>query len=187
MGAHKLLLPLGDQPIIVHTVRATLAASLAPVLVVVGHQADDVEAALAQTAAQIVRNPDHLSGLSSSIRAGVDALPSQVEGAIMLLADQPLVPATHLTQLARTAERSQAPIVASRLAGGRITPVYFRRALFEELRQVMGDEGGRSVIARHAHETVYVDLADEATALDIDTPADYALLRSLWEQRELDG
>jgi molybdenum cofactor cytidylyltransferase len=185
MGHHKLLLPLGGRPVVAHSVGAALVSSLRPIVVVLGHDAARVRAALPPGDLLVVENPAYADGLSTSVRAGLDALPQDVSGAIIALADQPFVTPSHFQRIAETARTTGAPIVVATYGGQRGNPVYFARSCFDELRAVSGDAGGRVVIARHSAEVVPVEIGDRAAALDMDVPADYDQLLALWSQRNV--
>ena len=70
-----------------------------PVLVVTGHQEADVRAALAGLEVTFVHNPDYAKGLSSSLKAGIGAVPEAAGGALVLLGDMPQITAAHLDRL----------------------------------------------------------------------------------------
>jgi molybdenum cofactor cytidylyltransferase len=182
MGAHKLLLPLGDRPVVAHVVSAALAAHPRPIVVVLGHEAARMRAALPPGDLVVVENPAFATGLSASLRAGLQALPPEVTGAIVALGDQPLLTSTHLNRLAEVAQASGARILAASYGGRRGNPVYFARAYFPELLAVTGDEGGRAVMARHPGEVALCELGDARAGLDMDTPEDYARVREMWGQ-----
>lgn len=184
MGAHKLLLPLGDRPVIAHVMATVLATSLRPVVVVVGHEAAGVRAALPSGALHVVENLAYADGISTSLRAGIAALPETVAGAVVVLGDQPLLTAAQLELLVNAARASPAGIVAASYAGRRGNPVYFARTYFPELLAVTGDMGGRTVIAHHASAVALCELGDAAARVDIDLPADYERVRALWEERQ---
>lgn len=186
MPDHKLLLPLGGRPIIAHSASTALASHVRPIVVVIGRDADNVRAALpAADSADLssVVNPEFASGLSTSLRTGLAAIPSDVLGAFILLGDQPFLTADHLNALAEVAVRSGERIVAAAYNGRRGNPVYFPRAYFAELIAVSGDAGGRAVITRHADEVVLQELDDPIAGLDIDTVLDYARAQELWGER----
>jgi molybdenum cofactor cytidylyltransferase len=184
MGAHKLLLPLGDRPVIAQVVAAVLATSLRPVVVVVGHEAARVRAALPPGEFHVIENPTYADGLATSLRAGISALPQTVAGAVVVLGDQPLITAAQLELLVNAARAAAAGIVAASYASQRGNPVYFARRYFPELLAVTGDEGGRAVITRHADALALCELGDASASLDIDLPADYERVRTLWDERQ---
>lgn len=183
MGGMKLLLPLGGRPVIAHVAAAALASSLRPVVVVLGHQANEVASALPSSGPMVLTNANYQQGQSTSLRAGIAALPPDTTGAIIMLGDQPLVTAAILERLAAAAATRDAPIIAASYGGQRGNPVYFHRLCFPELLAVQGDEGGRGVIARHSHDLALVKMQDTDAALDVDSPDDYARLCALWARR----
>src|SRR5438270_876006 len=100
-GRHKLLLPLDDRPVLAHVIDATLASQARPIVIVLGHHADQVRAQVAMYAAHpaitLIENPDYLQGMSTSMRSGLQAIVSHdyknynVDSALILLGDQPLL------------------------------------------------------------------------------------------------
>src|SRR5215217_3864070 len=101
MGAPKLLLPLGGEPIIRRTVRAVTDAGVDDVLVVLGYEHEKMLAALDGLAFRHAVNADYTSGMGSSFRTGVLHLPTSV-AALFALADQPLVTTREYRQLLET-------------------------------------------------------------------------------------
>lgn len=181
MGAQKLLLPLGGRPLVTYALNAALRCNLDPVIVVLGYRAGDVRAALPPGRCVVVVNQRFAEGLATSLRAGLAAIPEEVDGALVLLADQPLLRAEHIQRLLAEAEAAPDVIVAASYDGRRGNPVYFPRALFDELLAVEGDEGGRSVIARHTERLRLVAL-EPSLALDVDRPGEYDTLVANWER-----
>jgi 4-nitrophenyl phosphatase len=104
------------------------------------------------------------------------ALPPEIEAAILMQCDQPLLTANLLQALAARFAESGATIVHPSRAGQRGTPTLFSRSLFPELAAVTGDVGGRAVIARHPDAVATIEIAEPDTLADIDTPADYERL-----------
>ena len=180
MGQHKMLLPLLGKPLLIHAVDHALAAGFDEIIVVVGHHADHLRAALEGYRVRIVENPDYQQGQSTSVRAGIAALDPSTEAVIILLGDQPLVTPAILTRLLQAWQRSGKPIAAPFYNRQRGNPVLFARALFPELLNVSGDQGGREVLQRHASEIEPVQMDDANAAQDLDTWQDYqALLERL--------
>jgi molybdenum cofactor cytidylyltransferase len=180
MGQHKLLLPLRGKPLLLHAVENALAAGCAEVLVVVGYRAEAIRGLLAKAPVRVIENPAYAEGQSTSMRAGIAALAPQTEAAMILLGDQPLVKPAILQRLMQAWQDTAKPIVAPYYAGQRGNPVLFARALFPELLSVTGDQGGREVLQRHAHEVEPVQIADADAARDLDTWQEYqALLKRL--------
>ena len=176
-GRPKQLLDWNGVPLLAHIAAVALEAELAPVIVVLGCQAEAARAALGTRPVQAVMNWRWEQGLSASVQVGLAALPPGAEAAIFLQCDQPLITADLLRALVARFEETRAPIVHPTYTGQRGTPALFARRLFPELAAVSGDEGGRAVIACHANEVATVEVTDPDVLADIDTPADYERLR----------
>jgi molybdenum cofactor cytidylyltransferase len=183
MGAHKLLLPLGGQPLVAYAVTAACASMAEPVVVVLGRAAEDVRAALPTGRYATVVNPDYVAGMAGSLRAGLHTLREvtggNVAGVLIALADQPLAGADLFDALLRAAAASPDRIIAASFGGRRGNPVVFPATLFGELERVEGDAGGRGLIARHSDLLRLVEWPYLRAALDVDRPSDYEQVVSL--------
>jgi molybdenum cofactor cytidylyltransferase len=177
MGRQKLVLPLADgRPLVRAAVEQVLAAGFDDVVVVLGREADAVAAALRELPVRTVLNARYAEGQSTSLRAGLDALPADTEAAVVALGDQPVPDPRLIRRLVETFRATGRPIVAPVYRDGRGNPVLFAASVFEELRRVEGDQGGRSVIARDPGRVAEVQV-DAPMPADIDTPADYDAAR----------
>ena len=176
LGRAKQLLPLGDRPVLAHTVANALATSLDGVIVVLGHAAEAIRAHIDFGPASIVVNGRYAEGQSISLHAGVAALPPDATAALFILGDQPLIgPAVHEALIAAY-RRTAAPIVQPSYDGQRGNPVLLARALFPELLRVTGDQGARDVIRAHAAEVLVVPIPGPIPTDDLDTEDDYQRL-----------
>lgn len=180
MGAHKLLLPLGGRPLVAYAVTAALLSGASPVLVVLGHEDKRVREALPPGDLRVVVNHRYAEGMASSLVAGIAALVEPVAGAIVLLADQPLLTADVIDRIIAKVVADPSRIVAATYDATRGHPVYFPSALFDELREIHGDEGGRSVLARHAELVTKVAVEPPEIGLDVDEPSAYERLLADW-------
>jgi molybdenum cofactor cytidylyltransferase len=193
LGQPKQLLDWRGQPFIRAVAQTALAADLFPIIVVTGSRAEEVEAAIRDLPVTITRNRDWQSGQSSSIRAGLIAMPppslrvtSPISGirngggregvsvAIFLLADQPQVTPSVLRALVERHSLDLSPIVAPQVQGQRANPVLFDRVTFPDLLALTGDVGGRGIFSKHPVTTL--PWHDESLLLDVDTPEDYKKL-----------
>lgn len=146
LGRPKQLLPVGGEPLVRHTLRAILASKLDDVLVVLGHEADAVQSAIAALPVRVVHNPDFARGQSTSVRAGLAALAPETEAAVFLLGDQPGVDPDVIDALITAWRDTNAPIVAPRYTGGIGNPILFDRRLFPELGTLEGDRGANRIV-----------------------------------------
>ncbi|HFD14731.1 MAG TPA: 4-diphosphocytidyl-2C-methyl-D-erythritol kinase [Rhodospirillales bacterium] len=173
-GPNKLLLEIGGKPMVRHVVEALLASRARPVVVVTGHEGDRVAAALAHLPVEIVTNPRHAEGLSTSLRAGLDALPEEVDGVLVCLADMPRITAPLIDRLIATFDPARGrAIVVPTCGGKRGNPVLFGRAFFASMREIAGDVGARHLLGSFADQLVEVETGDPAVLLDLDTPESF--------------
>ena len=176
MGRQKLLLPVGEGRALLRlSVERVLAGGLDDVVVVLGRDADEVAAALSGLPVRTVLNPRYAEGQSTSLRAGLGALRPGTEAVVVALGDQPLPDPGLIGRLVAVFRDTRRPVVAPRYRDGRGNPVLFAAALFDELRAVTGDQGGRGVIAADPGRVAEV-VVDTPMPADIDTWADYGPL-----------
>ncbi|MCW5699241.1 MAG: nucleotidyltransferase family protein [Rhodospirillales bacterium] len=172
-GGNKLLLDLGGMTLIERTVGASLASSAHPVLVVVGHEQDRVRAALRHLDATIVQNPNHATGLASSIRAGITALPQGLDGALIMLGDMPHIRPDHIDRLITSFAGGGDPLaLVPTFKGRRGNPVLWAAAAFPMLAALKGDIGGRALLTRHGDRVRDVTMADDGILIDLDSRDD---------------
>ncbi len=172
-GQPKQLLPVGDKTMTQHMVDIVLDSPVEQVIVILGCQAAEIEATIADRPVQVVVNENWKSGLSSSVWAGLSAVKPEAGAALFVLADQPGVTTDVIVRLIERYRQTRAPIVVPTHRGRRGNPVLFDRRLFAELLQVEGDQGGRQIIAEHIDNLEEVEVETEAIFTDIDTPGDY--------------
>jgi molybdenum cofactor cytidylyltransferase len=183
MGQNKLLLQLNGKTVVRRAVEKAEAAGLSPVLVVIGHERERVAAELRGLSCQLIFNPDYATGMNSSVSSAISAVPDDCAGAVLLLADMPLVTSEMLRALCETRLRTQAPLVVSTFGGVVAPPMLYGRALFSELRKLAGDGCGKRVLKLHRTEAVELSWPEEALA-DLDVPADVERVVSHLEARD---
>ena len=177
MGQPKLLLPWRDGCVLDAVLAAVSAAPFDDAVLVSGAYRELVEEVAAYHGIRCVFNPDYASGQSTSLIAGLNALPDDTAAAF-ILADQPGLNDALLRRLIEAYRQSGAPILQPRTLQGRAGhPVLFAPALFAELRALSGDVGGRPVLQAHKNEIQYLLADDDGIWQDLDTPEEYRLLR----------
>ena len=135
MGAiNKLIAEIGGKPLVRIAAEQALASRAAPVIVVTGHEREKVEAALDGLPVRLVHNPDYAEGLGTSLKAGIAAVPADVDGAIVCLGDMPQVSAALIDKLIAAFDpESGALVVVPSIEGRRGNPVLWSRRFFPDL------------------------------------------------------
>ena len=170
-GPNKLLAEIDGTPMVAHVARRLLASRARPIIAVLGNQADAVDTVLGKLPIERARNPEFAAGLSTSLKRGIAALPSDLDGVIVCLGDMPLISGRHLDRLiaAFNPLEGRAIIVPTR-RGKRGNPVLWSRQFFPEMTGLAGDVGAKHLIGEHAELVVEVEMDDDAVLVDIDTP-----------------
>lgn len=171
-GSPKQLARWGDKTFIERAVDTALASQAGPVVVVLGAEVEQSRALLKNRPVQIVVNKKWAEGQSTSMQAGLAALPPNVTSAIFLLIDLPGLTPAIINALIKRHRQTLAPIVWPEVEGKRGNPVLFDKALFGELMQVSGDTGGRPVLSAYKHQAERVVTKDARILRDIDRPED---------------
>ena len=169
--APKMLAPYAGRPMVRRAAEAALASRAGPVVAVLGTHAEGVRAALAGLDLAFVENPDPATGLSTSLRAGLAALPPGTEAAVVLLGDMPRIGPAHIDALiAAYAEAAQRPSAVVPVSGGRRgNPVLLDlRRLADALAGLTGDRGAGPILKGRGD--VLEVAADPAVLFDVDTP-----------------
>lgn len=179
MGAvNKLLEPIEDVPLVRRTVETALASQAQKVVVVTGHEADAVKAALSGLDVMFVHNPNYAEGLSTSLRAGLGAIPQDAAGAVVCLADMPAIQPGHIDALVNQFDPEDGRAIGVPVyQGKRGNPVLWARRFFDTMTDVSGDVGARHLIGDYADLVYEVDFGDTAILTDLDTPEQWSRYR----------
>jgi molybdenum cofactor cytidylyltransferase len=167
---NKLLIPVAGIPLLLRVTNAAKASLVTSVTVVTGHEARLVKELLASCEVSLVHNPDYRLGLSSSLRVGINALPEDLDGVIVLLGDMPQITAAHIDRLVAQFVQNQTAIFVPEWDGQRGNPIIWPRCFFDEMGRLRGDEGARSILQKFHDKVVSVSMNDDAVVTDIDTP-----------------
>jgi molybdenum cofactor cytidylyltransferase len=173
-GANKLLLRLDSEPLVRRAARQAVEAGLSPVIVVLGHEAEQVAAALAGLVVETVINPGYRAGIHGSMQTGIERVPGDCAAAVVLLGDMPLVTAGMIETVAERFRRGAEPLVLSLYGEVQAPPTLYARALFPALAAA-GAGGGREVVLTHRSEAAEIRWS-EALLADVDRPEDAARL-----------
>jgi molybdenum cofactor cytidylyltransferase len=176
MGRNKLFLPLGGTSVLRRAAATAREAGLDPVLVVLGHESDRALSELEGLPVTPVLNAEYASGMNTSVRAGISAVPDDASAAVLMLADMPFVTAGMLRSLVDRYRASEAPLVVSTYGEVLAPPILYARPLFGELRALGGDGCGKRVVKAHRAEAIEMAWPPSALA-DLDLPEDLERVR----------
>jgi len=177
---NKLLEPICGEPMVRRVAAIALGSGAEPIVVVTGYEASEVGAALRGLSATLILNPDYAGGLSTSLRAGLSALPSGIDGALILLGDMPKIEASVVSALMASFTGMSAICVPVR-HGRKGNPVLWGSRYFSEMMALTGDSGAKPLMARHEAQLIEVEVATDSIFHDVDAPEDLARLKQAGE------
>jgi molybdenum cofactor cytidylyltransferase len=181
LGRPKQLLPLAGKPVLRHVIDTLESTEVDEIVVVLGHQVQEVLRAVPTTGrTRVSINDEYASGQSTSLRAGLRAASDRSHAALILLGDQPGVRAAAVAMVIEAWRGGTAPAVQAGYRGVPGHPVLFDRSLWPQLERVKGDEGARGILAAHREWRRVVEVGGPPP-LDIDTEEDFATLRADFE------
>jgi molybdenum cofactor cytidylyltransferase len=178
MGRPKALLPIDGVRFIEKIVSSFQSTKVGKILVVLGHNAEEMRQKIADLPVLIVVNNEYKKGQLSSLVAAIRDIQSpqssaEVDGILVHLVDHPYVNPILVDVMIDRFYESKKLIVVPRYHGRRGHPVIFSRSLFSELLNAALDQGAKTVVHAHQKDTLEIDTEDEGVTIDIDTPEEY--------------
>jgi molybdenum cofactor cytidylyltransferase len=178
MGAsNKLLMRWRGKPLVAHAVEQLLASSVTTVVVVTGYQEDQVRAALSDLSVTYVSNPRFAEGLSTSLIAGIAAVPSDADGAMVALGDMPRIDAALIDSLITAFRPAEGRAICLPVFAGKWgNPVLWARRYLDDMAELSGDVGAKGLLQANLNAICEVAATSDAILADIDTPEAFAAL-----------
>lgn len=179
MAPHNKLLVTdkAGKPMIARVVDNVLSSNARPILVVLGHQAEQVEHALAGRPVRYVHAQDYAEGLSASLKAGIAAVPPECSAALVCLGDMPLVTGRMMDRIVSMYDPEEGRlIVQPTFRGKQGNPMLWDRRFFADILAISGDSGARFLVGKHAEVVAEIEMADDAVLRDFDTTESLATL-----------
>ncbi|MEP6829572.1 MAG: molybdopterin-binding/glycosyltransferase family 2 protein [Rhizomicrobium sp.] len=168
---NKLVQPLAGQPMVRYAVEAALKSAASDVVVVTGNENQRIKSVLEDLPVIFSDNSDYSKGLSTSLISGLNALPADCDGTLVLLGDMPAVDADLLDRLIAAFDPDEDRAIIVPVHGGkRGNPVLWGKRFFTEMRELSGDAGARALFAPYAGLICEVEAGSDAPLTDIDTP-----------------
>jgi xanthine dehydrogenase accessory factor len=171
-GRSKPLARLNDKPLLQHVLERLSQAKIEPVILVLGPDANAILSEIDIGNARVVVSSRSHEGMSRSLQAGIKALPEEIAGTFVILADQPFVSPDTLLQLIEAHRREHPAAVVPTYNQFRGNPVLLDRSLFKEVMKIEGDIGCRAIFGHHPGQILKLPVSDPGILTDIDTPED---------------
>ncbi len=173
MGVQKLLLPFGGKTVTSHIADQLLASTVDKVFVVTGHQPERITAELSGRRVSIVNNPDYDSGMLSSVRCGLHALPKRCRAVLVAIGDQPSINTELVNLMIQSFAAGEKKILVPCYEGKRGHPLLFSAMYREEILTQYDDVGLRGLLHAHPDEVFELTVSTFCVLSDMDYPEDY--------------
>ena len=176
MGRPKALLPFAGTTFIEAIVGALNQSRVGEIVVVLGHNAEEMKHRIEHLTVTIVVNREYKQGQLSSLHAAIrylNASPRRSEGMLVHLVDHPYLNPALVDRMIESFYAAHKLIVLPRYRTRRGHPVIFSASLFQELLEAPLDQGAKAIVNAHRADTLELDTDDAGIAIDIDTPEEY--------------
>src|SRR5689334_8123054 len=175
MGRPKALLPIDGQTFIERIVAALKQTRVGKIIVILGHNASELQPKISHLPVEILINTDYKLGQLSSLQLAVRhlQLDHDCDGMLVHLVDHPYLTPALVQEMIRRFYETEKRIIVPKFHGKRGHPVIFSRELFAELLSAPADQGAKAVVNAHRADTLEIETEEAGIALDIDTPELY--------------
>jgi CTP:molybdopterin cytidylyltransferase MocA len=175
MGRPKALLPIYGQTFIERIVAALKQTRVGKIIVILGHNASELQPKISHLPVEILINTDYKLGQLSSLQLAVRhlQLDQDCDGMLVHLVDHPYLTPALVQEMIRRFYETKKRIIVPKFHGKRGHPVIFSRDLFAELLSAPVDQGAKAVVNAHRADTLEIETEEAGIALDIDTPELY--------------
>jgi len=179
MGSDKALLPYRGHTFLETIILNLREAGIDRIVVVLGHHAEEIRRVVDLAGVRVIVNNDYQQGQTSSLQAGLSALPDlSPEAVILCLVDHPAVSVEVIRKLCGQFELARPRVIIPTYRGQRGHPVLLSRALFPDLLALRTDAGANAVIRKCHDATHFVEVEDRGILLDVDDQDTYERLES---------
>ena len=167
-GENKLTKKIQGVPLIKHSVKNILAASIDELIIVLGYQKEIIEKLIDKNKKiKFVFNKDFESGMASSIKAGLNHLSKNTEDFFICLGDMPMVNRGVYNQLIKS--RNSKEIIVPAHKGQQGNPVLFSKTMKEKIMNITGDVGAKKILELNKDKILNLEINDQSITRSFDT------------------
>lgn len=175
LGQAKQLLEWQNRTLLEHALINARVVFNDKLLVVLGAEAELIQSTINLAGATVIMNSDWQTGMASSIRAAIQALPNSAKAVMLMLCDQPLITDVQLQSLVSAWQVAPEQVIASEYHQSIGVPAIFPAGYFDQLLRLEGDKGAKSLLIKHQFNLIKIAMPE--AELDIDTLADFQHLQ----------
>ena len=175
VGENKLTKKIQGVPLIKHSVKNILAASIDELIIVLGYQKDIIEKLIDKNKKiKFVFNKDFENGIASSIKTGLNNLSEKTEAFFICLGDMPMIGHDIYNQLIKP--RNQKNIIVPTYNGQQGNPVLFDKSMKEKVMDISGDIGAKKILELNKDKILNLEINDQSITKGFNTQGDFSSL-----------
>ena len=174
-GENKLTKEIQGVPLIKHSVKNILAASIDELIIVLGYQKEIIEKLIDKNnKIKFVFNKDFESGMASSIKTGLNNLSEKTESFFICLGDMPMVGHDIYNQLIKS--KGNKEIIVPTYKGQQGNPVLFNKSMKEKVMDISGDIGAKKILELNKDKILNLEINDQSITKSFNTQGDFSSL-----------
>jgi xanthine/CO dehydrogenase XdhC/CoxF family maturation factor/CTP:molybdopterin cytidylyltransferase MocA len=173
MGQPKLLLPYGETTIIDTVIREAIRSEANHIIIVLGSEKDNISEHIRDYPLIITENREFHLGMLSSVQCGFRALPENTDAVLILLGDQPMIPASVINDVINAYRQTEKGIVIAAHNGKRGHPILFDIKYKQEVEQLDSDHSLHNLTRKYPDDIYETEVDTPVILRDIDTIDDY--------------
>ena len=174
-GENKLTKEIQGIPLIKHSVKNILAASIDGLIIVLGYQKKIIEKLIDKDEKiKFFFNKDFESGMASSIKTGLDNLSEKTEAFFICLGDMPMVNHDIYNQLIKSKDNKE--IIVPTYKGQQGNPVLFDKSMKETVMNITGDVGAKKILELNKDKILNLEINDQNITKGFNTQGDFSSL-----------
>lgn len=174
MGRSKQLLKIDGEELLSRSVQIARQSAAEKTIVVLGANEMVHRKIIEQVAVDVIINKEWEKGMGNSLKKGITHLMEstpQMEAALIMVCDQPMLTSDHLTKLIKTGSTDPNDIISSSYANNLGVPVLFKKRFFKTLLSIADQEGARSLLKKNKDQITSIEFP--GGEIDLDSPSDY--------------
>ena len=168
VGENKLAKKIQGVPLIKHSVKNILAASIDELIIVLGYQKEIIEKLIDKNEKiKFVFNKDFESGMASSIKAGLNHLSEDTEAFFICLGDMPMVNKDIFNLLIKS--KNNREIIVPTYKNKQGNPILFSKSMKKKIMTIEGDAGAKKVLELNKDKTLNIETNDQSITKNFNT------------------
>ena len=171
-GENKLTKNINGKPLIKYSVENIIKSSVDRIIIIIGHKSNDIKNLIPKSKKiKFIFNKDYKSGMSSSIKVGLNNLPKKTQSFFICLADMPKINKDIYNQLIKHSKNKE--IIVPNYKKQKGNPVLFSISMKDEIMNIDGDQGAKKILDINKDKVFNFEINDDGILKNYNTPNNF--------------